>query len=94
MTFEKAKEIVAKRDGYRDFNQIPFHLYEEYLERACTEFQKVHVNPEEKAKYIEKQLESEEFYDLMQAYRIASIGDQEHVSECFESVKQFIKNTL
>jgi len=38
MTFNEAKEIVAKRDGYRYFSDIPFHLFEEYTNRAAEEY--------------------------------------------------------
>ena len=36
-------------------------------------------------------LESQEFYDLMQCYRIAGQADQENVIRRFEAVKDFIK---
>ena len=39
-------------------------------------------------------LGSQEFYDLMQAYRIAPITDQERVVKCFEDVKTAINDSL
>jgi hypothetical protein len=37
-------------------------------------------------------LETQEFYDLMQNYRIAPMTDQERVIMRFEKVKQFIRS--
>lgn len=36
-------------------------------------------------------LESKEFYDLMQCYRIADMMDQENVIKRFEAVKDYIR---
>ena len=45
-------------------------------------------------KDINKILDEQEFYELMQAYRHAPIERPILVIECFESVKQFIKDLL
>ncbi len=37
-------------------------------------------------------LESREFYDLMQNYRIADMCDQERVTKRYEEVKAFIRS--
>ena len=43
-------------------------------------------------KNLKDKLNSQEFYDLMQNYRIASISDQERVLKYFEEIKLFIIN--
>lgn len=37
-------------------------------------------------------LDSQEFYDYMQRYRVAPIEKQEQVIKCFESVKRLVLN--
>lgn len=39
-------------------------------------------------------LESEEFYNAMQAYRHAPLDGQERVIECFEKVKSMVRAEL
>ncbi len=39
-------------------------------------------------------LDSMEFFDLMQAYRMAQATDQEKVVKKFEAVKQYIRDEL
>lgn len=36
-------------------------------------------------------LDSKEFYDLMQRYRFAPTGDQELVNECYNNIKEYLK---
>jgi hypothetical protein len=45
-------------------------------------------------KEIKNKIDSQEFYDLMQAYRIAPFYDQSIVSERFQAVKDFILQSL
>jgi hypothetical protein len=42
---------------------------------------------------MEDYLKYQEFYDLMQAYRMASPSDQTRVIECFDAVKTWIVET-
>ena len=39
-------------------------------------------------------LEEQEFYELMQAYRLAPLVDQERVVYAFEEVKKYIRNNV
>jgi hypothetical protein len=45
----------------------------------------------DKEKKINDILNSEEFYNLMQAYRIANIDNQENVINRFEAVKNWLR---
>jgi hypothetical protein len=47
-------------------------------------------NKEEKIELLEGQ----DFFDTMQAYRIASMANQEHVINTFENVKKWIIDNL
>ena len=35
LSLQEAKEAVAEKDGYRDWNAIPYHLFDEYYSRAA-----------------------------------------------------------
>lgn len=39
-------------------------------------------------------LDSQEFYELMHAYRHAPLIDQRYVIKCFEDVKEFIRKEM
>lgn len=43
-------------------------------------------------KQLRDVLDTEEFYDLMQAYRHADVADQSKVCDCYEEVKTYILN--
>ena len=45
-------------------------------------------------KYTKDYIESVEFFDLMQSYRIASMNDQDEVVKRFESVKDVLKDVV
>ena len=46
----------------------------------------------ERSMYMLWQLDEQEFYELMQAYRHAPVADQEAVLKAFEAVKQAIRD--
>ncbi len=46
----------------------------------------------EKKEALEKKLNSQEFYDLMQTYRHSNISNQHTVVENFQAIKDYILN--
>jgi len=48
----------------------------------------------EKKEGLEKKLNSQEFYELMQTYRHSDISDQDAVIENFQAVKDYILEML
>jgi predicted ATPase len=49
---------------------------------------------QEKRQDLKEELDSQEFYDLMQTYRHSPIGDQHMVVENFEAIKVYILEKL
>lgn len=52
------------------------------------------AEPDQERALIYHRFESEEFYNLMQAYRHAPLFPQEHVIAAFEAVKKFCSDAV
>lgn len=44
LTLEEAKDAVAEKDGYPGWQQIAYHLYDEYYRRAAELYKSSHVS--------------------------------------------------
>lgn len=75
--------------GY-DYTGQPFWKWKERIELYVDKNNNITIRPLS----ISNKLDSEEFYNLMQSYRIADIRDQESVVAKFEYVKNWIKNNI
>ena len=74
--------------------QKPYLDYEYISMKEWALIVKGEIQIRNRAKDITQRLEEQGFYEVMQSYRCANIADQKRVIQCFEDVKEFVRNMI